>query len=494
MTVGESMHSKIRLHHRLSFRQARDTVIVTLLLGILLSGIQIGFDFFKEKKRMDSVVLQVVNMLRDSAARAVYDIDELFAKNVISGLFEYRPIRKVQIIDEFDVILQEKERWVIGNQHNRLIRMIFEPDKRYTVPLHIRGRDEQIGNIVVFVDTYLVAENFISRAGLVIISGIVRNIGLSIVLTMMFYFTLTKPLLRVVQGLSTVDIESPAAELILIPRGHNTDEFGLLIHTINTVLTGFDESLNERNQAEELIRKLNKELEERVRERTVELEAANKELEAFSYSVSHDLRAPLRALDGFSQALMEDYFDTLDEEGRDFLQRMRNASQSMGGLIDDLLNLSRVTRDEIKPKMIDLTALGWEIIEVLKSSAPDRIVDVVIEENLVVSGDLRHIRLMLTNLLGNAWKFTSKTENARIEFGMKKEGESMHFYISDNGAGFNMLYVDKLFTAFNRLHKPDDFEGSGIGLAIVQRVISRHDGRIWAEGEVEKGTVFRFTL
>lgn len=242
------------------------------------------------------------------------------------------------------------------------------------------------------------------------------------------------------------------------------------------------------------VEQLNTELEERVRTRTVELEVANKELEAFSYSVSHDLRAPLRSLDGFSHILLDEYAERLDEEGRDFLRRLRNASQNMGQLIDALLQLSRVTRSEMSREQVDLTAIARQIVEELKKTAPERQVDIHIAEGLVAKGDPRLVHVALLNLLGNAWKFTARREHAMIEFGLGQREGVPTFFVKDNGAGFDMNYGNKLFGAFQRLHTAAEFEGSGIGLATVQRIVRRHGGNVWAEGTPGQGATFYFTL
>jgi hypothetical protein len=224
------------------------------------------------------------------------------------------------------------------------------------------------------------------------------------------------------------------------------------------------------------------------------LEAANKELEAFSYSVSHDLRAPLRSIDGFSQALLEDCVDQLDEEGKDNLQRVRAATQRMGELIDDMLNLSRVARKEIRVETVDLSAMAQTIAAELRRSQPERQVELVIAEGMVADGDSGLLKAALENLLGNAWKFTGKRSEAKIEFGITRQDGISAYFVRDNGAGFDPAYADKLFGAFQRLHDAHEFIGTGIGLATVQRIIHRHGGQVWAESEVGKGATFYFTL
>jgi len=247
-------------------------------------------------------------------------------------------------------------------------------------------------------------------------------------------------------------------------------------------------------QRNEELQKANTQLETRVTERTVELTQANQELEAFSYSVSHDLQAPLRSMDGFSQILLEGYSDKLDEQGKDYLQRVRSATQRMGMLVDDMLSLSRVTRGEMKQEFVDLSSLVQSITTELQKSQPERQIEFITTPGVTANGDDHLLRILLENLLGNAWKFTGKHPTARIEFGTTQVAGEQVFFVRDDGVGFDMTYADGLFVAFQRLHAADDFPGTGVGLATVQRIVQRHGGRVWAEGEVEKGATFYFTL
>lgn len=237
-----------------------------------------------------------------------------------------------------------------------------------------------------------------------------------------------------------------------------------------------------------------KRAQEEIQRHTRLLESAYKELEAFSYSVSHDLRTPLRSINGFSTALLQDYHNTLDEQGQDYLQRVCAATQRMEQLIDDLLDLSRVTRGPLTYEPVDLSAMAKSVMDDLQQKQPNRQVDVVVTPGLVANGDARLLRVVLENLLGNAWKFTTKRTYGRIEFGIWQDATQWAYVVRDNGAGFDMAYAEKLFGAFQRLHTLAEFPGTGIGLATVQRIIRRHGGRIWAEGVVDGGATFYFTL
>lgn len=283
---------------------------------------------------------------------------------------------------------------------------------------------------------------------------------------------------------------------------HNSDTAPLTSHGKGILFTSLEvhslvDSYNDMKQIiqarDNELNLINQSLEKQVKIRTAELEAIIGELKTFNYSVSHDLRSPLRSIDGFSLALMEDYEDKLDDTARDYLNRIRNSAQRMGELIDDMLDLSSVSRKDIKRETIDLSKIATHVLEVLKQQQPHRQTEILVEPNITANGDKQLLQIVLENLIGNAWKYTNKKKRAQIQFGMTHHSDRNVYYIKDNGTGFNMQYVNKLFGVFQRLHG-NEYEGTGIGLATVKRIIERHGGEVWAQSKENKGATFYFTL
>lgn len=298
----------------------------------------------------------------------------------------------------------------------------------------------------------------------------------------------TNTLLAATRRLAAGDLSTRAG----LPR--ESGELGQLAAAFDDMAASLEHRIQERTRTEEEVRLLNVKLERKVQERTSQLEIANRELEAFSHSISHDLRAPLRSIYGFSQVLVEDYAGRLDTQAKDYIERVHNATARMATLIDDLLELSRITRAQIHSRKIDLSKLGQEIVTELQKQQGDRIVEVVIQPGLTAEGDPQLLRVVLRNLLNNAWKFTAKQAQAKVEFGVSDTDQGTVYFVRDNGAGFNMAHAHKLFGVFQRLHAVSEFPGTGVGLASVQRIVQRHGGRVWGEGAVGKGATFYFIL
>ena len=356
---------------------------------------------------------------------------------------------------------------------------------------------QRLGTLYLASDLNAIYDTF-RLSGIIGLAVLAVALLAAYLLSRMLQGTISQPILALAETAQAVSTRQDYS--VRAPKV-GEDELGVLTDAFNQMLG----RIEDQNRA---LRESKEGLEQRVAERTGELEernealrhnsaqllAANTELDAFAYSVSHDLRAPLRSIDGFSQVLLEDYATQLGEAGQDSLRRVRAATQRMGILIDDLLKLARVTRAEIRAEPVDLSDLARDIAAELQRATPERLVEFTIAPHLKAQGDPRLLRVVLDNLLRNSWKYTAKQARPRIEFGSVEENGGQAFMVRDNGAGFDMKYADKLFGVFQRLHSAAEFEGTGIGLATVRRIINRHGGRIWAEGAVDQGATFYFTL
>ncbi len=358
-------------------------------------------------------------------------------------------------------------------------------------------QDTKLGTIYLKASTEFMNAKIMKHLFIILVLMLIL-ILLSYIIALKLQSGISKPIIELTK---TTEIITQKEDYLIRVEKKGYDEIGKLYDSFNKMISQINLRKNERDNAEELLRKseaevkvLNQKLEERVKYRTSQLLAANKELEAFAYSVSHDLRAPLRSIDGFSQILLDEHKDKLNAQGKDFLNRVRNGAQKMSQLIDDILKLSKVTRSEMSIQKINLSSIANEIASSFQNSDPERKVKFTIHDSIVANVDKQLMQIVLENLIGNAWKFTSKLSAALIEFGVYQKEEKNIYYVSDNGAGFNMKYSNKLFGAFQRLHDSKEFDGTGIGLATVQRIIHRHGGKVWAKGEVGKGATFYFTL
>lgn len=458
--------------------------IVSIAVSVNLIGLAIVFagltinsrTLFERNVAYSGTVL--ADIIGSNSRAALVFNDANAANDTLSALYANRRILRAVLYDAkgnpFAEYLRDKSPQAIALSRNAEV---------YTVSRDIRLEDKIVGRVQLTADMGD-WEQTLFNLTIVFLLLAVLTVGATFLMAVFLQRIITTP----INNLAAITTQiSQRKDYDIQVQKTSEDEIG-------TLIDGFNAMLREIQRRDADLRASHTLLEQRVAERTRQLETLNKELEAFCYSVSHDLRAPLRSIDGFSNILVSDYASALDEVGRDRLERIRRAAQRMGMLIDDLLQLSRVTRVELKRENVDLTAIADEIAATLQRQDPERVAHFDIARGLSASGDPNLLRIAIDNLLNNAWKFTNRRSEARIEFGTEwREGHPVYF-VRDNGAGFDMRYQGKLFNAFQRLHDVSEFPGTGIGLATVQRIVHRHHGAIWAEGRPDQGATFYFTL
>ncbi len=458
-------------------------------------------DFDAEKTRMEGAQRAVLSILEDSVAekmqleaaqRSMLNILDDFSEE--KGRLEETQRAVLNILDDFEA---EKNKVELVNQ-----QLEKEIEEREKIEEALRAGEERFRNLAETASDAIVSADshgcivYYNRAAERIF-GYPESEAIGQRLTLLMPKRFQDPHQQGLHRyLKTGEARVVGRSVELAGRKKDGTEFPLQLSLSSwktggeTFFTGILSDISERKKAEEASEQHRNDL---ARSNTG-LAAANQELEAFSYSVSHDLRAPLRTIDGFSHALLEDCADRLDDAGKTHLNRIRAATQRMGSLIDDLLNLSRLSRTEMHRQSLDISALACSIASDLQKAQPERRIELRIEDGLKTTADPGLLRVVLENLLSNAWKFTSKQESARIEFGMARGNGAPAYFVRDDGVGFDPAYADRLFGAFQRLHAMTEFAGTGVGLATVQRIVHRHGGRIWAESAVGQGATFYFTM
>ena len=470
-------------------------IVLTSCLVLISTGVAIVFfDYYKFKKSHENELKILSEVIGSNSVAAIDFNDPITAKEILLMLRAVPHVDRAALYTSDGQVLAQYQReetlsdWTPPKVSGPEPQFI---DQYLSLYNPIVFGDRKIGHIFLRAD--LATEKSLwNRYLIILICIMLISLFIALYVGTKLQNTITRPVRNLVNAAKKV---TQSNDYSIRVNEHGAAEIQEFVNAFNTMLNRIAQREEERDTAEHELKKHRDHLEELVHERTAELEASNKELEAFSYSVSHDLRAPLRSIHGFCQMLLEDYSEVLDSNGQDYLQRVQTSALNMGNLIEDLLQLARITRSDFNKQKLNISELAEETIDKLKQQEPERRVDVKVQNDLYVNGDEHLISVALDNLLSNSWKYTGKTENAIIEFGSDHSGNGPHvYYVKDNGTGFDMKYADKIFLAFQRLHSKEDYPGTGVGLATVQRVIDRHGGKIWAESDMGKGTTIYFTL
>lgn len=474
---------------------ARIALSLTLILSaaMLALGYAIVADDEQQiqQERMQLVTASAATLAQGSLDALVtgdYELLERWVSSVLLGdFYAYAFLARAdgQILTHSDLAQVAHYTDPVGPLDTRQIRTTIYKDqlvREVIYPAMLGGRHLANAHVGYYPNRAALKNPHSLKIVLLIVVSLLLMLGATLLIVRRH----TRPVSQLTDYVTRLSLETGAPGMDPRLLQHR-DEIGMLSRAFDAMTRRLQAAFAELQQEETRLR-------ERVDEQTQSLQQANKELEAFSYSVSHDLRAPLRAIDGFSQILSEDYEHLLDADGQDSIKRIRLATQRMGSLIDDLLELSRISQTPLVKVEVDLSALANDIARDLSTVEPDRAVSWRIAPNVQVRGDRNLLRILMVNLLGNAWKYSANVPQATIEFGAISTGSGKTCFIRDNGAGFDMQYQEKLFKPFSRLHGRAEFEGTGIGLATVQRILNRHGGKIWAEGRLNEGACFYFQL
>ncbi len=482
-------------------------VLISGLVLLLTSAAFAGYQYWSLRQATRDALSVRGRIIAANSTASLAFANEADAREILSALRADPHIVAAVLYDKVGHVFAAYPADLAGNA----VPAAPEPDGYRFERGHLIGfqpveeaGSRRLGTLYLASDLEAVYDTF-RLSGVIGLAVMAVALLAAYLVSMVLQGTISQPILALAETAQAVSTRQDYS--VRAPK-LGADELGVLTEAFNQMLGRIEDQDRALRASQDELQRYATELEQRVEERTHELQerhealrrnaaellAANTELDAFAYSVSHDLRAPLRSIDGFSQVLLEDYGAKLDEAGQDSLRRVRAATQRMGTLIDDLLKLARITRTEIRAEAVDLSDLARDIAAELQRATPERQVEFTIAPRLKARGDPRLLRVVLDNLLRNSWKYTAKQARPQIEFGSVEENGGQAFMVRDNGAGFDMKYADKLFGVFQRLHSAADFEGTGVGLATVRRIINRHGGRIWAEGAVDQGATFYFTL
>lgn len=477
-------------------------VFFSAIITLTLTLIQLLIDYKVEIETLDSRLSEIETSYRRSIQASLWNVDIEQLNIQMEGIKRLPDIQSV-IVEELgggqnSIHLQK------GSSSSSSLK------KQYPLLRFDGDQKIHIGNLYVEASLSAVYQRLIDKALTIMLVQGIKTFFVSFFILYVFYRLVTRHIISIERFLRDHDLRDSFSELSLIrkKRSNEDDELDHLVSAYNSMMADLRHSYEDlrtvnaqlkkdivaRKQAQLEVKQLNEELENRVLIRTAELEAANKELNAFCYSVSHDLRAPLRRIEGFRYNFSQEFGWRLDPRGAHYLARMEACTSEMNAMIDSFLVLSKSTSAELNIEPVDVSKLAYRIVGHLQEKDETRVVSLSIQKNIVIPCDARLIELLLTNLFNNAWKYTAKMERASIAFYRRKKHGEYTYVIEDNGVGFDMEYASHLFSPFTRLHKVSDFQGVGIGLATVKRVVARHGGKVWAESEVNKGAKFYFTL
>ena len=478
-------------------------IIFSSFVTLLATSLQLYTDYQRDLDVINSRLNEIEGGYIGSISASLWNLDIKQLELQLDGIKHLPDIKAVEI-REHNEEFSKPLHLIRGEKSTRNIIV-----RTYPILHNVSGETREIGTLTIQVSLTEVYQRLWDKAIVILLSQGIKTFLVSLFTLYIFYYLVTHHLTTIANFLRNFDVEKEPQKLALRRKtSSREDELDLVVKAFNNLsqdlhqayenLRDTNKRLAEdniaRRKAEEEVNRLNAVLEQRVRQRTAELEAANKELGTFCYSVSHDLRAPLRRIEGFRRILCEEYEERLEEKGRHYLSRIEVGTREMAEMIDSFLRLSRATQGEMAVQRVNISEQVSEIFNRIQEREPQRQIRLISEPDIYADVDKRFFDALLNNLLDNAWKYSRHQQNAKIVFGITLLNEETVYYISDNGVGFDMAYADRLFSPFNRLHKAEEFDGVGIGLATVQRIIARHGGRIWAQSTPGEGATFYFTL
>lgn len=478
-------------------------LIFSSVVTLITTGFQLFFDYHRDLSAIDARLNEITHGYLDSLSGSLWHVDATQLRLQLEGIVRQPDMHAAEVMETTPGITNP----LVVRAENQASKTVLV--REYPIVFDERGMHRTIGVLRLEATLDQVYDRLFDKTIVILITQGIKTFIVSFFILYIVHRLITRHIMAISVYLGKYDIRHPMPPLRLRRRNpKHEDELGQMAEAFNAMCWSLQEAYHEvqemnaalaadvalRKRAESEIRRLNEGLEETVRLRTMDLEAANKELSAFTYSVSHDLRAPLRRIEGFGQLIEEESAESFSEQGRHYLMRMRAGVREMGEMTESFLKLSQASRAELALENVDLSAMAEDIVQTCRENSPNHPMVATIAPNIVVRGDRHFLRIAMTNLFNNAWKYTYGVAEPTVEFGMETEAGHTVYFVRDNGVGFEQSRSERMFIPFHRLHSAQQFEGLGIGLATVQRIVARHGGRIWAEGKVGEGAKISFTL